>query len=328
MKPNKFLLLFILTAIILTAVASATVYEVNNVYDGNTGKTLTGVSVIGYTCQDKACNTAMRLWPATMSTGNDNTIILSYPTELQSEFGYAVYFFKPGYFPYKVRADWYGEGRTPKDYTIKLYKLTETASSQIENFDVSDTSVKTEETITITADVLSPRINTNNIQFIPAELKDNYYSDKVKVSLLVNGRVTETKNLNMFWSTEQEVEFEFTLENEGDYTIQIITEITDNKFLSTENEETEKITVKVTKDETPEPNGDDDEDEDNQNKTPSGYRNLNKGDTWEDEQYQNQFKSVVLTSDESENLVKISAWQKFINWIKYIFRSLFWFLDN
>ena len=405
---TKILSLFILTAVILTAIASATVYEPNYVYDGNTKEALTGVSVIGYIYQDEAYDTATRLWPATMNTGNDNIIVLSYPTYLLSDYGYVIYFFKEGYVPYKVKADWYGEGRT-QDYKNYLYKISDKANAPIDNFQISKIQIKTNEQVKITANILSPRINKDNIQFIPEELKTKYYSDNVKVTLEVNGNVVETKNLNMFWSTEQNVEFSWKPTAEGTYKIKLITKITDSKFLSTQEKSAEKDVVVKGEAQLPVDNvkpvitinypmngktygsyitelkytatdenlkscfystnnkdkiavscndaikgleskqgtntwtiyaedsyGNSAEksitftikldDEDNQNKTSAGYRNLNRGDTWEEEQYQNQFKPVVLTG-ESDESVKLSAWQKFIDWIKYVFRSLFWFLD-
>ena len=322
---TKTISLFILSAILLTTLATAEVLESNYMFDGNTGKELVGVSAIMYTCLDESCDTATRLWQNTMNTGNDNLIVLTYPTVLVSEFGYMTYFFKPGYVPTKVPADWAGKGNAG-EYDNKLYKITDTAYAPVEEFEVDDKTAKINQEITITANVLSPRINSADVKFIPEELVENYYSDKVKVSLLIDNKVVETKNLNMFWDTEQEVKFTFTPEAEGDYAVQIITKITDNKFLNTEADETQKITIKVSKDEIPEPNGDDDED-DKENKYPSGYKNLNPEDTAEDEQYLNQFKSITLSDNEIIKQ-KLSLWQRFINWFNNLFYKIFWFLEE
>ena len=247
MKPNKILPIFILTAILLVSLTSAVVYETNYIYDGNTEKAVTGVSVIGYICDNSDCSAAsQKLWTNVQTAGDTNKIVLQYPTELKSEYGYVVYFFKPGYFPYKITADWEGNGNTPKSYKNYLYKMSDTAYAPIENFEISDTSIKTGEKVTITADILSPRINKDNIQFIPAELKNDYYSDKVKLTLEVNGNAVETKNLNMLWSTEKNIEFNWTPSAEGTYKIKLITEITDDKFLNTETK-TEEKTIVVTK---------------------------------------------------------------------------------
>jgi len=254
---TKFLILSILAAILFTALATATVYESNYVYDGiikadgtetkgttTALKPITGVSVVGYTCQDEACETATRLWPNTMNTGNDNIIVLSYPTELQSQDGYLVYFFKKGYVPYAVRADWYGEGNAGS-YNNYLRKF-ETGSAQIANFKISDTNVQQGETITITADILSPSVYTKN-WYVPDEVK-KHLKDKVEVTLEIDGEIVKTKTLNIKWSTQENVEFSWTPDEEGEYIIRIITEITDNKFLDSEIK-TQKIEIKVTEEE-------------------------------------------------------------------------------
>ncbi|MDO8517466.1 MAG: hypothetical protein Q7S33_05070 [Nanoarchaeota archaeon] len=221
--------IFLLTLIILTAVASATVYEPNYVYDGNTNQSLTNVSVIGFIGDNADYTQNRAFWPGTLSTGDNNIIVLQYPTYLISQYGYLVYYYKPGYVPYKVKANWYGEGKTP-DQNNYLYKITDSASAQINNFQISKTQTKVNEQIKVTSNILSPRINKDHITFVPEELKDGYYSDKVKATLKVNGNVVETKNLNMFWSTNQNIEFSYTPIKAGNYKIELITEITDSKF--------------------------------------------------------------------------------------------------
>jgi hypothetical protein len=243
---TKTLTIFILTAILVLAfanLASSAVYEVNRIYDKQTRNQLTQVSVIGFICDNEDCSVNRRLWANTLSTGNDNTIVLEYPTYLMSSYGYKIYFFKPGYVPYKVSTNWYGEGRT-QDYNIYLEKITASASAQINDFELSRTSINKGQTIQITAEILSPRTNPDNIQFIPAELLNNYYKDDVKVTLKVNGNTIDTENLDMLWDTEQEIDFSFTPSSAGIYNIQLITEITDNKFTNAEIE-TEQATLTV-----------------------------------------------------------------------------------
>lgn len=236
---TKFLTLFVLTTVLLTAVVSATVYEPNYVYNGNTKEKLTDVSVIGFICDNAECTENRALWPGILSTGDNNIIVLAYPTYLMSDYGYQIYFFKEGYFPYKVNANWYGEGRTPNENNY-LYKMNDEVSSKIEDFNVQST-IKKGETATIIAKILSPRTNEDNIKFIPDQLEADYYSDKVKVTLSINGNDVETKNINMLWSTEQNVEFSYTPTSAGGYTVKITTEITDNKFTNAKTETAEKI---------------------------------------------------------------------------------------
>ena len=247
---NKNIIVFILASLILTAVASATVYETNKVYDGDTDNEISGVSVIGFVCNNDACTSNTRLWANTLSTGRDNEIILQYPTDLKSDYGYLVYFFKPGYVPYKVSSDWNGEGNVGP-YNNYLYKIDD-GSAPIEDFQLSKTQVETNEQVTVTAKILAPRVNSDDIEFIPAQLKNDYYSDKVKVTLYVNQQAKEIKNINMPWDTEQNVEFTYTPTDAGTYSIQIQTVITDSKF-SDPYIKTEGAQLNVDEEANPEP---------------------------------------------------------------------------
>ncbi len=323
---TKILTIFALVTILISTIVSATVYEANYVYEGiiqpdGTGLTTTtpikGVSVVGYICQDSACETATRLWPNTLNTGSDNVIVLPYPTNLQSEYGYIVYFFKKGYVPYAVRADWYGEGNAGK-YENYLRKF-ETGSAQIKNFKTSDSTIQTGETITITADILSPSEYSKN-WYVPEEIKEQL-KDKVKITLEItdpNGEIVPTiTETEIEWSSETEVTFEWTPEQEGEYTLKIITQIIDDKFLDSEIE-AKQIQITVSEKSEPEPQ---------EKSIPTGYRNINKNDTWEDEQYEAQFKYKKIIQDEEKIIIeKQSLWQKFIRWLKNLFYKIFWFL--
>lgn len=247
MKNKNIILSILLVVIILTltSLASAVVYQTNNIYDKHTDQELTQVSVIGFICDNADCTSANReLWANTLSTGNDNTIVLEYPTSLISKYGYVVYFFKPGYVPLQIKANWYGEGKT-SNYQRELNKIEFTAFAPINSFQISNTQVKVNQAVTISADILSPRVNSNNIKFIPSELEDEYYSDNVKVTLLVNGNTVDSENLNMFWDTEDKVSFSWKPTVEGTYNVKLKTEITDSKFLNKEVKY-EEAQIKVT----------------------------------------------------------------------------------
>jgi hypothetical protein len=229
--------------LILTTInlASAMVTVPNAVFEGNTNNQLTGVSVIGFICENEDCTENRNIW-SSLSTGDSNFIPLTYPTHLASEYGYQVYFYKEGYVPYKVNADWHGTGLTSLK-KIYLYKVNG-ASAKIENLHLSKTSVDINEQITITADILSPRINSNNAHFVPEQLSNDYYSDDVKVTLYVNNNIVTVRNLDMFWDTEQTLEFTYTPTTAGTYNIQVQTVITDNKFTnSIIKTETETLSV-------------------------------------------------------------------------------------
>jgi hypothetical protein len=330
---SKLLTLFTITAIFLTAVASATVYETNYFYDGIIengelvqGTTpLTAVNVIGFVCADENCETtSTRLWAGTINSGGDNEIILQYPEYLLSEHGYIVYFFKPGYIPSSIQADWFGNGNT-ESYDNYLYKLDEEYAG-IQNFEISDDDADEGDEITITADILSPMIYSNNL-FVPEELIEEYYSSTVDVTLEITNDKGElvyakTKNLNIEFSSEQEVEFTWTtpdIENDAEFEISLTTEVTDEKILETTNQiKSAKIEVNAD-DEPDEPS----EPEDKKSSSHKQAKTINLDDTTEDEQYENQFKSATPTDEEEPEPItiskKLSWWNKFINWLKSLF---------
>jgi len=242
----KILTLTILSAILILTFAntiSASVYEPVYVYQGEidsngneikTTDTITDVSAVMYTCEDENCETAERLWENTFNTGNDNVVVLTYPTILASDYGYLVYFYNEDSIPYAYRvAKAQGDGRAP-DRNVYLYKEY-LGKAEIENFAISDSSIKTGETATITADILSPMENLND-WYVPEEVK-GVMNDEVKITLTANGNIIETKTLEIDWSTEQEVEFTFTPSTEGTYTIKLTSEVTSDKFLNTEKQE-------------------------------------------------------------------------------------------
>lgn len=307
---SKTISLFILSAILLTTLAVAEVFESNYLFDGDTGEELTDVSAIMYVCQDESCGTATRLWENTMNTGNDNLIVLTYPTTLETEFGYMTYFFKSGYVPTKVPADWAGKGNT-EEYDNFLYKIQDTASAFIEDFEVNDKTAKINQEITITANVLSPRINSDDVKFIPEELIEDYYSDKVRTTLKIKNQRTgglyiRVINEKMLWSTEDKVEFTWTPVEEGDYSVEIYTEVADSKFLNTENQKTQKIEVTVKGTQDP-----DDNDDDTENKYPTGFKDL-IDTTLEDEQYENQYNQINQL-DEEDLEDKDSNWEWYLS---------------
>jgi len=230
------------------------------------------------------------------------------------EHGYLIYYLKPGYFANTYRSNWYGNGEAPEEYNRYLFKMQDEASAQIEDFTVTDTSIKIGETITISADILPVMLYDEETRYIPEELVEDYYSDKVKIGLKIINKQTgalymRVINEKIKWSTEHEAEFTWTPTREGEYTIQIITGIIDNKFLNTKYEVTQKIEVTVKGTQDP----DDNDDEDKDNKYPIGFRDLRELDTWEDDEYYNQYDSVSNQLNDENLEDKDSNWEWYLS---------------
>ena len=287
---TKILTTFLLSALLITTFVAAEVFETNYFFDGDTNEELTNVDATIYVCQDEACDTATKLWKNIEDPDKTNNfIVLTYPTVLASEFGYMTYFFKPGYVPTKVPADWAGNGNAG-EYDNFLYKIQDTAKAPVEDFKVDDKTAKIDQEITISANILSPRLNSDNVKFIPQELIADYYSDEVEVSLQINGVTVESQTIKMLWSTEQEVEFTWTPTEEGDFTAQIITELTDAKFTNTEDKQTQEIEIEVKGTYVPVDEKD--------NKYITGYKRINMDDTIEDDEYLNQYTGIMLDDEQ------------------------------
>lgn len=316
---TKILTTFILSAILLTTLASANVFETNYVFDGvfDNGEYILGdneldnVQIRGYVCLDEDCATGYPLWPnqKTITTGRDNKVILEYPEVLPEEHGYLIYYLKPGYFANTYRSDWYGNGDAG-EYDRYLFKMEDQVSAQIEDFEISDKSIKTGETITISANILSVMLYNEETRYIPDELVEDYYSDHVKVGLRIKNKDTgaiyhQVLSEKMEWSSEKEIELEWTPKYEGDYLVEFYTEVLDEKFLNTEIEKVEsEIKVKGTQD------PDDDEDDDKENKYPRGFKDL-VDTTLEDDKYQNQYDQTNQPDD--EDLQGDSDWEWYLS---------------
>jgi len=261
---TKILTLTIISAILILAfatLASAQIIESVYVYKGTISSTgaeiktpnkISDASAVIYACENQACSLATKLNQANPIT-QGNKIIINYPTNQKSEYGYLIYVYKQDTIPYAykiTKAQGYGKAPDRNVYLYQEYM----GKAQIEDFDISASSIKTGETITITANILSPMVNFNN-WYIPSEVKV-IMNEKVRINAVAVTKGTESivtsrqKEFNMPWSTEQEVSFDLIFKNQGDYTIKLFTEVLDNKFINTEKVE-KTADIQVTKEITP-----------------------------------------------------------------------------
>ena len=134
----KKFLFSILAGIMLFAIlpmVSAAVTVNYEMYEGSVSgagvfsETTTEVSdfqVMGFVCADADCESVSgTLWNGQTLSSSGNTIQLVYPTTLQSQHGYAVYYFKDGYIPWESRVTWAGTGTVGTTYTNYLSKKQE-----------------------------------------------------------------------------------------------------------------------------------------------------------------------------------------------------------
>ena len=102
------------------------------------GQSLDNVNALVYDCLDSKCaNVKIPAFTNGDNLGNSNDYLpdtdltITFPTRLETSYGYALYYYKEGYLPVESFANWAGNGAT----THNIY-FTQKAgcSSHIENF--------------------------------------------------------------------------------------------------------------------------------------------------------------------------------------------------
>jgi len=239
-KLNKLLSLIIM-GIFLVVLVSAVASITNYVYSGTIingvevpGTTaVTNVSFIGFVCSAVNCSSvSARLWNGNViNSGNTNYVVLDYPTQLQSSYGYGVYAYKEGYIPFEIPATWYGTGATSEnDY---LYKK-DVCRAGIRNLGISSSKINLGDSVYLSADVLSAINNSGPLDYIPAELAGYYSVNTQAVFWYLNNSIPIVLNWSYFnipYSSTNKASLVWTPTSPGNYTINLRTTVGDTKCL-------------------------------------------------------------------------------------------------
>jgi hypothetical protein len=201
---KKILITSIITAIVLLSLASALVSQTNLIKSGILNKDgsitisndLTDVNVLGFVCTSDQCATYNSTPIFNMSSGPQSQIDLTFPSNLTSNYGYGLYFFKEGYIPLEVLSTYRGSGSAPT--------ATRTLTQAIEcTAPISDFNIKlTNSTLEISSYVSSPLMNAGPLIAIPQELADHYKSS-VNITTTIIGPMnyTNTELLTLPFTT-------------------------------------------------------------------------------------------------------------------------------
>lgn len=232
--------------ILVSAFVVAEVNERNEVFLGRivdntleyTNQEINNVNVVGVVCGNSDCSTIENyLWNGDiLNTGGNNRITLVYPTELQSEYGYGVYYFREGYIPSEVLAIGQGTGTTPETgyYENYLYRK-DVCLANIDGVNV-DPGVFTEgEIVSIDVTVDAPLIASGPLDYVPTELED-YYQTDVEVTIEITdyfGNVvyTETRNTDIAFGEDTTLDFDWVT-IAGDYRVLVSTDVSDSQCMS------------------------------------------------------------------------------------------------
>lgn len=251
---KKILLIPILVLFLLTFVnadVQRTFY-----FKDTQGNNLENVNYVIYTCLDSSCSQVkIPDFTGAQNFGNSNNYppnndgVIVYPTELETQYGYALYFYKDGYLPMEYFDDDRGNGYVQS--TINFQKK-EQCSAPIDHIEVlndvrPNIPLVIKVPASLDADTYSGfQSNPNTPAFIPPEYND-FYSVKTKVTLKIykgndpNTTLSpliykEEKILNIFMDSSQSVEFTWTPTQENDYIALITTDVIDNKCSSSKQQ--------------------------------------------------------------------------------------------
>ncbi len=256
-NKTKQIMMFAVIGILILAVAGialAVRYEDNNFKygevdsSGNSVLTTTpieNVSIRGYICTDADCSgVSGTIWNGDVLQSVGDYIQLIYPTNLLSAFGYGVYMYKNGYIPYEVNADWWGTCATcdplgPFDNYLSKKQIC------IVNINNMDADISGGN-IDVDVNIQSPIEHAGPLDYVPPEIKEQYEVN-VDVNLEVTKNNTlfyqETKNLDLLYSSDEDVDFSFPTAGAGEYNVYVYTETNDAKCIAYNKDKENKTII-------------------------------------------------------------------------------------
>lgn len=211
-----------------------------------------------YNCLDAECSQVKAFGGNFIggSSSDDGQVTVRFPSTLQDD-GYALYFVSEGYVPLEGKFIYhtYGSnGYSTATLHAEFYKL-DSCQAIIDDFSLVN-EVYANEPLAVNlssradAVVTSAFSEAGEVDFVPPQLKDRYYSSDVAVGYEVydvNGLVhsdevlfTEATGNPLFADEKGDVHFIWTPVTEGDYDVVAYTQVIDNQCASSIDASTEK----------------------------------------------------------------------------------------
>ena len=219
---------------------------------------LTDVNSIGYSCGDSDCDTISGiLWNGNvLNSGGSDSLVVTYPTTLQSSYGYGIFFYKPGYVTWEQSGITHegtkqGESTSVPTFSNTVY-LTKAnmCRAQIDTFSVTNDLKPNMPLIvnisaSLNATTYAALSHAGPIDHIPSSLLDDYYSLETNVELIITDSedtvvYIDDKDLLIEFSGEERVSFEWTPIEADSYTATVASYVVDEKCLDSEQMETSK----------------------------------------------------------------------------------------
>ena len=183
---------------------------------------------------------------------DDGELTIRFPDSLAAN-GYGIYYVSPGYLPLEAVATWHTFGNAQaffQDYDLQFSKLS-ACRAVIDEFTITNTAQTNVPVVinmeaTLDATMLSAfQLTDNNLDYVPPQYKDEYYSADIEVTLSVynsgNALVhTETQSYTLFADEYADVEFTWTPTYSGEFRADIRTDVVDDQCSSSIPGESQK----------------------------------------------------------------------------------------
>jgi methionine-rich copper-binding protein CopC len=237
--------IFLLALILLTTLASATVTQTYNAFESTIDQSgilkisldpVNSFSSLGFICEDSSCLTVSGKFSPEKNSELDNSLTVSYPTNLQSQFGYGIFFFKEGFIPHELTSNFFGNGNAGS-FDISLSKK-EVCSSELKALQLPSSIIEEQE-IEIEILLSSPIEHSGPINYIPLEIKEQFETlvsykieikntDKNEIVFLESGN----KIIGFSGVDKQVSEWTSKIGEIGNYQVKVSTSVQDEKCLS------------------------------------------------------------------------------------------------
>lgn len=246
--------ILLITAIITTALTAMTA---SAFVDVTYNFSHSDASIMAFDCLDGTCSTVRQFsgfFPEGTST-SAGRLRVRYPSTLATQFGYAVYYTSPGKAPVESKATWHSfgnDGVFNTSFNIAFTNVS-TCKSTIQEFSVTNVQfpnapVVIEMNTSLDSTAKSAfKVADNNIEYVPPELKDEFYSARTNVILEIRREGSgslqnrQSTQLNLFAGESRKVSFSWTPQVAGNYSTTIKTQVVDDQC-------DQKIDMQSTKD--------------------------------------------------------------------------------
>ncbi len=251
MKGKITILILLALLFSFSLVSADSLLVTYNLKDGNNNP-VGDVDFLIFNCNDADCNSVSipnfvngNNKINSNSDGMNSNVKVYYPTNLETPYGYAQYFFKDGYLPMEGFADWRSNAGGQQGFSKDIiFTQKEFCTAEIKSLYV----LKTRDIIVnsplhiqvdVGSDVLAPLIfNPDTPEYVPLnEGFAGFYSSDVKVT----AKITDATNTlvfqqpltkSIFASSSQTYDFVWTPLTQGNYQVTVESTVTDNKCAS------------------------------------------------------------------------------------------------